>query len=122
MTSAMPTRHWRLALNYCMIVLYFSSNGILQKGEIMPTPCYLSVEGITQGNITAGAFTGESVGNVYVEGHEDEMLVQSVDHSLVVPTDRQSGQPSGQREHYPLSAKQSYSVTLQRLNLWGAVA
>ncbi|HEK0433195.1 TPA: type VI secretion system tube protein Hcp, partial [Proteus mirabilis] len=23
----------------------------------MPTPCYISIEGKTQGNITAGAFT-----------------------------------------------------------------
>ncbi|MCG6489550.1 type VI secretion system tube protein Hcp, partial [Vibrio parahaemolyticus] len=27
----------------------------------MPTPCYISIEGKTQGNITAGAFTAESV-------------------------------------------------------------
>ena len=76
----------------------------------MPTPCYLSIEGKTQGNITANAFTADSVGNIYVEGHENEMLVQSVDHSLVVPTDRQSGQPSGQRKHYPLSV----AVTLNK--------
>jgi len=68
----------------------------------MPTPCYLSIEGQTQGNITAGAFTADSVGNIYVEGHEDEMLVQAVSHDISVPTDPQSGQPSGQRVHGPL--------------------
>ncbi|HAT6322720.1 TPA: type VI secretion system tube protein Hcp, partial [Proteus mirabilis] len=26
----------------------------------MPTPCYISIEGKTQGNITAGAFTADS--------------------------------------------------------------
>ncbi|ECJ2498309.1 type VI secretion system tube protein Hcp, partial [Salmonella enterica subsp. houtenae] len=26
----------------------------------MPTPCYISITGQTQGNITAGAFTAES--------------------------------------------------------------
>ncbi|HBM51124.1 type VI secretion system tube protein Hcp, partial [Aeromonas enteropelogenes] len=26
----------------------------------MPTPCYISIEGKTQGNITAGAFTSDS--------------------------------------------------------------
>ncbi|HCR3183105.1 TPA: hypothetical protein ON424_001065 [Morganella morganii] len=31
----------------------------------MPTPCYISIEGKTHGNITAGAFTAESVGNIY---------------------------------------------------------
>ena len=49
----------------------------------MPTPCYISIEGQTQGNITAGAFTSDSVGNIYVEGHEDEVLVQEFSH--VVP-------------------------------------
>ncbi|MGL5071953.1 MAG: type VI secretion system tube protein Hcp, partial [Aeromonas salmonicida] len=28
----------------------------------MPTPCYISIEGKTQGNITASAFTSDSVG------------------------------------------------------------
>ncbi|EMA4783891.1 TPA: type VI secretion system tube protein Hcp [Providencia rettgeri] len=51
----------------------------------MPTPCYISIEGKTQGNITAGAFTAESVGNIYVQGHEDEMLVQQFDHVVAVP-------------------------------------
>ncbi|MXE21406.1 type VI secretion system tube protein Hcp, partial [Escherichia coli] len=26
----------------------------------MPTPCYISITGQTQGNITAGAFTADS--------------------------------------------------------------
>ncbi len=68
----------------------------------MPTPCYISIEGQTQGNITAGAFTSDSVGNIYVEGHEDEVLVQEFSHVVTVPTDPpQSGQPSGQRVHKP---------------------
>ncbi|MEL6711220.1 MAG: Hcp family type VI secretion system effector, partial [Pseudomonadota bacterium] len=68
----------------------------------MPTPAYLSLEGKTQGNISQGAFTADSVGNVYVEGHEDQILVQAIDHSVTVPTDPQSGQPAGQRVHKPL--------------------
>lgn len=67
----------------------------------MPTPCYISIEGKTQGNITAGAFTSDSVGNIFVEGHENEMLVQEFTHVVTVPTDPQSGQPSGQRVHKP---------------------
>lgn len=67
----------------------------------MPTPVYISIEGSRQGNITAGAFTEESVGNIYVEGHEDQILAQAVDHTVTVPTDPQSGQPSGQRVHKP---------------------
>ena len=67
----------------------------------MPTPAYISIEGSTQGNITQGAFTADSVGNVFVEGHEDEILVQEVNHNVTVPTDPQSGQPAGQRIHKP---------------------
>ncbi|WP_459207671.1 Hcp family type VI secretion system effector [Pseudomonas sp. MLB6B] len=67
----------------------------------MPTPAYIKITGQTQGNITAEAFTAESVGNVFVEGHEDEILVQEIKHQVTVPTDPQSGQPAGQRVHKP---------------------
>ncbi|MBI6926739.1 Hcp family type VI secretion system effector [Pseudomonas putida] len=69
----------------------------------MPTPAYIKIEGQTQGNITAGAFTSDSVGNVFVEGHEDEILVQEIKHQVTVPTDPQSGQPAGQRVHKPFT-------------------
>ncbi|WP_144940588.1 Hcp family type VI secretion system effector [Pseudomonas alabamensis] len=69
----------------------------------MPTPAYISIRGETQGNITQGAFTAESVGNIFVEGHEDEILVQEISHHISVPTDPQSGQPAGQRVHGPLT-------------------
>ena len=65
----------------------------------MPTPSFISIEGSNQGKITAGAFTEDSVGNVYVEGHEDEIMAQAISHIVTVPTDPQSGQPSGQRVH-----------------------
>ncbi|MFK3724448.1 Hcp family type VI secretion system effector [Pseudomonas monteilii] len=68
----------------------------------MPTPAYISIRGKIQGNITQGAFTAESVGNIFVEGHEDQILVQEVSHRISVPTDPQSGQPAGQRVHGPL--------------------
>lgn len=67
----------------------------------MPSPAYLHVIGTKQGNITQGTFTEESVGNIYVEGHEDEILVQAISHGMSLPTDSQSGQPSGQRVHQP---------------------
>ena len=69
----------------------------------MPTPAYISITGKTQGNITQGAFTADSVGNVYVEGHEDQILVQEIEHRVNTPTDPQSGQPSGQRVHKPFT-------------------
>lgn len=67
----------------------------------MPTPCYISIKGETQGHITAGAFTADSVGDIFVEGHADQMMVQQFDHTVTVPTDPQSGMPSGQRVHKP---------------------
>lgn len=38
----------------------------------MPTPCYISITGQTQGNITAGAFTADSVGNI---GDDANLLI-----------------------------------------------
>ncbi|TKE89017.1 type VI secretion system tube protein Hcp, partial [Vibrio kanaloae] len=52
----------------------------------MPTPCYISIQGEIQGLITSGACTSDSIGDSYVEGHEDEMLVQKFDHVITVPT------------------------------------
>ncbi|MEM8985881.1 MAG: Hcp family type VI secretion system effector [Pseudomonadota bacterium] len=69
----------------------------------MPTPGYMTIEGATQGDITAGAFTDDSVGNIWQEGHEDEILVQAFKHNLIIPRDPQSGQPSGQRVHQPFT-------------------
>ena len=68
----------------------------------MPTPAYLRIEGTSQGLITQGTFTQESVGNVYQEGHEDEILIEAFSHQVLTPSDPQSGQPTGQRVHKPL--------------------
>lgn len=78
----------------------------------MPTPAYIAIQGNTQGNITAGAFTADSVGNIYVEGHEDEILVQAVNHQVMVPTDPQSGQPAGQRVHRPFTFTCAYNKAI----------
>jgi len=69
----------------------------------MPTPAFMKIEGMTQGLITQGAFTPASVGNIYVEGHEDEFIVQAFNHEVIIPRDLQSGQPTGQRVHQPLT-------------------
>ena len=72
----------------------------------MPTPCYISITGQTQGNITAGAFTADSVGNIYVQGHEDEMLVQEFLHNVTVPT-----------VNFHRGAEQSRSAAVRRAGL-----
>ena len=68
----------------------------------MPTPAYCTIEGESQGPITQGTFTADSVGNIYQEGHEDEILVEAFNHTVTVPVDVQSGQPTGQRMHKAL--------------------
>jgi type VI secretion system secreted protein Hcp len=68
----------------------------------MPIPAYMSVEGVTQGMITEGALSEESVGNLYQEGMDDMFMVQAFEHSIMIPRDSQSGQPSGTRIHKPL--------------------
>ncbi|KAB0480536.1 type VI secretion system secreted protein Hcp [Pseudomonas reinekei] len=67
----------------------------------MATPAYMSVTGEKQGLITAGAFTADSVGNTYQEGHEDQVMIQGFKHEISIPRDPQSGQPTGQRLHKP---------------------
>lgn len=74
----------------------------------MPTPAYLAIEGSTQGNITQGALTADSVGNIWQEAHQDEILVEAFSHTVMVPTDPQSGQPTGQRVHRPLTITKVY--------------
>lgn len=67
----------------------------------MATPAYIKIEGKTQGLISAGATTAESIGNVYQEKFKDQILVQKIEHEVIIPTDPQSGQPTGERIHSP---------------------
>ena len=68
----------------------------------MATPAYMSIKGERQGLITEGAFTADSVGNTFQEGHEDQVMVQGFSHEVIIPRDPQSGQPTGQRIHKPV--------------------
>ena len=67
----------------------------------MPSPAYMTVQGERQGLITQGNFTAASVGNNWQEGHEDEAIIQAFDHTVTLPRDPQTGQPTGQRVHKP---------------------
>ncbi|WP_207264511.1 Hcp family type VI secretion system effector [Pseudomonas sp. GW101-3H06] len=68
----------------------------------MAIPAYMSVIGKDSGLMTQGAFTAESVGNTFQEGHEDEVMVQAFSHEVTIPCDPQSGQPTGLRRHQPM--------------------
>lgn len=69
----------------------------------MSQPAYLAITGATQGNISKSAFTADSVGNIFQDGHEDEVFCQSLRYQVTVPRDPQSGQVTGQRVHMPAS-------------------
>lgn len=86
----------------------------------MPVPAYIKISGQTQGNITQGAFTADSVGNVYQEGHEDECLVQAMDGTVKIPRDPQSGQPTGTRVHEPAGFTKTFDKASPLL--WQALA
>ena len=68
----------------------------------MNNPIFMSVEGSSQGPITQGAFSQDSVGNSYQEGHDNEAIVKGYSHNITIPRDPLSGQPSGQRVHSPI--------------------
>ena len=67
----------------------------------MPIPAYMSVAN-ADGMLTAEALSADSIGNLYQDGHEEEFMVQAFEHSIMIPRDSQSGQPSGTRVHQPL--------------------
>ena len=100
-------RHPWCSLSYSLLVKCMTGGelsflGYRTGNAVMPTPAYLVINGNRQGMITAGTFTPESVGNVYQEGHENQILVQAFSHQIIIPRDPQSGQPTGQRVHKPL--------------------
>ena len=68
----------------------------------MDNPIFMSIEGSTQGKITEGAFTPESVGNIYQDGHENETMVKAFSHNINIPRNTTTGQPTGQRTHNPM--------------------
>jgi type VI secretion system secreted protein Hcp len=53
-------------------------------------PCYLTLEGETQGKIE---------GSCEVQGHSGKILIQAVDHRIELPKSPQTGLPSGKRQH-----------------------
>jgi type VI secretion system secreted protein Hcp len=59
----------------------------------MAMTSYLKVEAANQ---------GELKGDCRQEGREDLIVVYDVEHSVTVPTDPQTGQPTGKRMHKPL--------------------
>jgi len=65
----------------------------------MPTPVFIKIDAEKQNVITAGACDDKSIGTAWVDKHPEELIAHEVKHIVTVPTDPQSGQPSGQRVH-----------------------
>jgi type VI secretion system secreted protein Hcp len=70
----------------------------------MPTPAYIKIEGETQGLITQGASTSESLG-LTKRGHEDEAIIYELNHKIKRPSDSDSGIITGPPIHGPLTIK-----------------
>lgn len=68
----------------------------------MAVPAFMRIEGSTQGLITQGANSQESIGNHAVEDHLDECRILEIKHNVFKPADPHSGQPTGQRVHEPI--------------------
>ena len=68
----------------------------------MPMPAHLWVTGVQQGPIRGGD------GVTDIQGREDSMLIQAVDHDIAIPRDPQTGLPTGKRVHGPLKVTKFY--------------
>ena len=74
----------------------------------MPVPAYMSVEGVSQGMISEGAMSEDSIGTLFQEGHDEQFIVQAFEHNITVPRDKQSGQRSGRPVHNPLKVTKMF--------------
>jgi len=72
----------------------------------MPIPIHLIVEGETQGKID---------GSCTIQGRENTILVEKLDHSVFIPSDPQSGLPTGKRIHGPLTVTQMIDKSTPKL-------
>lgn len=70
-------------------------HALVFPGAAQADSIYMSVEGTGQGLISRNASPGN-------QEHEDEITMFGFGHSVTIPRDPQSGQPTGQRVHQPL--------------------
>lgn len=62
---------------------------------------YMTIKGATQSDISKGATTADSVGNIWQTGHEDECLVFAFQSDAIIPRDPASNAIVGTRQHQP---------------------
>jgi len=73
----------------------------------MPMPFHMSVNGKDQGNISQGACK--------MQGREDTILCQALNHEVYIPHDPQTGLATGKRVHKPLSVTKVYDKASPKL-------
>jgi len=61
----------------------------------MPMPFHMSLTGKNQGNISDGCCD--------MQGRENTILCQALNHEVYIPRDPQTGLPTGKRVHNPLT-------------------
>ena len=69
-------------------------------------PAHMAIEGKNQGPIE---------GSCVMQGREGTIIVQGFGHSVHIPTDPQSGLPSGRRIHKPMEILKTFDKSSPRL-------
>jgi len=67
----------------------------------MPEPAYMTIM-VDGTNVAEAALSEDSVGTLSKPDREDFIIVQAFKHGVTKPTDPQSGQVTGQRQHTPV--------------------
>ena len=65
----------------------------------MPAIAYMTLEGVSQGEISEGASSEDSIGTLSKADQEDTIQVLEFEHHLHLPTNRMTGKPSAPRQH-----------------------
>jgi type VI secretion system secreted protein Hcp len=73
----------------------------------MPHPFHMAVTGTTQGNITQGCSD--------MQGREDTVLCQALEHEVYIPRDIQTGLPTGKRVHRALQISKEFDKSSPKL-------
>jgi type VI secretion system secreted protein Hcp len=71
----------------------------------------MKIVGTTQGEITKGASSADSIGSINKEDHIDEIMVLAFEHTVEVPRDAISGQTTGMRVHKALRTTKHFDRT-----------
>lgn len=73
----------------------------------MPMPFHMELTGKTQGNISEGCSD--------MKGRENTILCQALNHEVYIPSDPQTGLPTGKRVHNPLTVTKVFDKATPKL-------